>query len=383
MEKFQNTALQELARVNEAPCISIYLPARISGANKESDMARLKHLLREAEARAVANGTMKPGLLEPARELVENPEFWKDSRHGLALFLSPGIFKTYRVPVPLTESVKVAECFDLLPLLSLGLDDATFFLLSLTQNRIRLYKGTHQEFEEIPLDDSIASLGGFNRHTEWEEEAQLHSGISPTHGNRSKENAVFHGTGSVDERTKDDLRTLFHAVDAALLQTYGVRSSPLVLAGVSFLQAIYRKTSKHPAIADEGVHGNPEHMRPEQLHDAAWQAVEPLTCVRKRQALNQLGNLVGTGKTDTTAEGIAAAAVEGRVKALFIPTAASLNSVGPRENNTAANGEGEVAGGNGEMMRLVGLVLREGGEVFPVAATELPPGAGVAAIMRY
>ncbi|MBS1910488.1 MAG: hypothetical protein JST22_00755 [Bacteroidetes bacterium] len=382
MEKFQNPALQELARVNETPCISIYLPARISGANKESDMARLKHLLREAESRTAANGTMKPGLLEPARELTENPEFWKDSRHGLALFLSPGVFRTYRVPVPLTESVKVAECFDLLPLLSLGLDDAAFFLLSLSQNRIRLYKGTHQEFEEIPLDDAIASLGGFTRYTEWEEEAQLHSGISPAHGSRSKENAVFHGTGSVDERTKDDLRKLFHAVDTALLTTYGVRNGPLVLAGVSFLQAIYRKVSKHPAIADDGVHGNPEHMRPEQLHHAAWQAVEPLAGARKRQALDQFGNLAGTGKTATTAEDIAAAAREGRVRALFIPTATGLNSTGVRENNIATDAHA-AAGANGEMMRLVGLVLREGGEVFPVAASELPPDAGVAAIMRY
>jgi hypothetical protein len=66
--------------------------------------------LREPEART---------LLAPAADLLHDPLFWEHRSKGLALFLAPGWWHTYRLPLVLPERAVVSSRFHVSPLLPL------------------------------------------------------------------------------------------------------------------------------------------------------------------------------------------------------------------------------------------------------------------------
>ena len=152
--------LKELLRY-KGKCVSIYMPTHRAGAETQQDPIRLKNLLREAEAALIRTGLRSSRareLLEPAQELVEDHEFWQHQSDGLAIFLSPGLFRSYRLPLEFEESVFVAERFHVKPLLPLLTGDGRFYVLALSQNEVRLLQGTRFNVGEVDLEDVPRSL---------------------------------------------------------------------------------------------------------------------------------------------------------------------------------------------------------------------------------
>jgi hypothetical protein len=370
MEPFTEQTLRRLAAIENTPCVSVFLSARGTGAHAENDTTRLKHLLSSAEAQiATAAPDHDPAtLLAPLHALIDDFDFWKDWKNGLALFVAPGMAETYRVPVELQDTVTVADHFNLLPLLPLGTSVGTFFLLTLSQNHVRLFSGTRTDLDEIDLPETVTSLEAFLRQDQFQEEAQMHSGNAPMHGGRTKENAVFHGTGSVRERTKEDLSAFAHALDRAVLAIRGVTEGPLVLAGVDFLQAIYRNQSRHPHVMESGIAGSPDRTGMKDLHQAAWEIASSYFDHDRQSAMKKLDALRGTGLTSDDADEILAAAREGRVEALLVATP----GIGVNGND----------GTDMKTMAQIRSVIATAGKIFPVVDGILP-GTSASAIMRY
>lgn len=369
MEKFTEQSLRQLAGFHGGPCVSMYVPARRMGANSAIDAARLKKLMRAVEAK-VTDGVFSTdgaALLNPLNELLADRAVWNESEKGLAIFLAPGMFRTYRVPVNLPETVTVSDRFDMLPLLSLGVDDGVFFLLSLSQNHVQLFRGTQQEFKAIQLDKELASLEEFTRSLIFEKHPQMHSGAKAMRGVRSKQNAVFHGGDSVSNRKKRELNEFFRAVDHEVSQIIGTSDVPLLLAGVSYVRAIYRNASHFPHILDAEIEGNIDNLSMDELHETGWALAEPYIRRRREDDLGKFRTLAGTGLASDQMNEINRAAAEGRVEALFV---ASSTLPDQKENDV-------------RKMELIGQVLSTGGRVYSVANEELPAQTDVAAVMRY
>jgi len=51
----------------------------------------------------------------------------------------------------------------------------------------------------------------------------------------------------------------------------GIKKAPLVLAGVEYLFPIYQEANTYPDLVEEGITGNPENLKPEELHDLVGQ----------------------------------------------------------------------------------------------------------------
>ena len=312
MELLSRAELEKLIEEPEGLCVSIFLPTHRAGAQTQQDPIRLKNLLREAEEQLLAEGLRAPEadeLLTPARELLDDSVFWRNQSNGLAVFLSPGVLRYYRLPLNFESLVVVADRYHLKPLLPFLTDDGQFYVLALSQNEVRLLQGTRHSVSEVELVDVPKSLADTLRYDDQETQLQFHTG---TAGGRA---AVFHGHEPGD--SKDNILRYFRQIDRGVRELLKRSQAPLVLAGVDYLLPIYREVNSYPHMIDEGVTGNPEGLRPEELHERAWEAVRPRFSETRQKAAARYRQLAGTGQTSKDIREIAAAAYYGRIETLF------------------------------------------------------------------
>jgi hypothetical protein len=127
-----------------------------SGPETQQDPIRFKNLLREAEERLIKRGLPAPEskeLLESAQRLLQGDLFHQHQSDGLAMFLSVEMFRYYLLPFVFKELVIVTDRFHIRPLLPLLSGDGRYYILALSQNKVRLLQGTHYSVNEVALAD--------------------------------------------------------------------------------------------------------------------------------------------------------------------------------------------------------------------------------------
>jgi hypothetical protein len=382
VEHLTKDDLERLTEERAGPCVSIFMPTHRAGTETRQDPIRLKNLLSRAREQLVDGGlrsTEADGLLEPARELLEDEEFWRHQADGLALFLSPDSFQRYRLPLPFDELVVViADRYHVKPLLPLLAEDGEFYVLALSQNDVRFLRATRHGVEEADLGDAPRSLAEALKFDDPEKQLQFHTGTGGGAGGRP---AVFHGHDPQGD-AKQDLLRFFRQVDAGVTEELKGRLAPLVLAGVDYLLPIYREASSYPHVLEGGIEGNPEGLRPEELRDRAWEVVEPQFAQARLEALDRYGQLAGTGQTSTDLAEVVAAAYYGRVETLFVAAGSRRwGSFDPGSGTVHEHGEPEA--GDGDLLDFAAVqTFLNGGTVHVLDPDEMPAGE-VAAVFRY
>ena len=239
----------DLARTRGGNRATIYMPTRPFGpGSQEEDATRLKNLLRTAEddlARRGVKGAEAQGLLAPGRALLEDRPFWLRADKGLALLLGPEGAQVFRLRWPVPESVRVADRYHVRALLPFVDMCSAFWLLAISQKRVRLFEGSTATLEEVPAEGVPESLAVAMRWDDFEKDSlQYHSGTSGTGGRRP---AVFHGTG--ETAVKGELARYFRAIDRGLHDHLRDSRAPLILAGVDYLLPIYREVNTYGHLA--------------------------------------------------------------------------------------------------------------------------------------
>src|SRR4030042_1044618 len=148
--------LNLLMTINKGPCVSVCMPMHRSGPETQQDPVRLKNLIREAEERLIARGLRTPEakeLLESAEGLLRDGLFRQHQSDGLGMFLSPEVFRYYLLPFVFEELVIVTDRFHIRPLLPLLSGDGRYFVLALSQNKIRLLQSTHYGVSDLDVAD--------------------------------------------------------------------------------------------------------------------------------------------------------------------------------------------------------------------------------------
>lgn len=384
MDQFDRRELERLVQRPAGRTISMFLPTHRAGKEIQQNPIRLKNLLRDAAGVLGEQGV--PGeeikrLLRPAEALVAEQVFWQHQRDGLAVFLRDGEMDTYRVPLRLPELVIVGERVYLKPLLPLLTGDGGFFVLALSQQDIRLLEGSRHSVAEVELEDVPKSLEEALVRDEPEKQLQFRSGPAGRPG--GKQAAVFHGHDP-KESAKDDILRYFRAVAEGIHEILRDRREPLVLAGVDYLQPIYREANRYPNLLEDGVDGNPELLRPDELHAKAWEIVAPVFEQTEQEARAKFHDLSGTGQAAVALADVLRAAHHGRVETLFV-------ALGERRwgRYEAESGEVALAGetkqaGDEDLLDLAAVqTLLTGGTVHAVAPDRVPGGELTAAVLRY
>ena len=268
--------LTTLATESNSTCISIYTPMERLGAETQQNPIRFKNLVRQAEEQLLAMGMSEQDakeLLQPVHEL-DTYEFWQHQSDGLAILLSPNQFRYYCLPIAFPELTVVTERFHLKPLLQLLSGDGQFYILALSQNQVRLFQGTRYHVNEVELTDVPTNIAEALQYDDPEKSLQFHTASSQG-SSGGDGSAIFHGQGGGNDDHKDGLLRYFRKVSNGLESFLKNEKAPLILAGVDYLLPIYQQANTYAHLLPEGLTGNPEMLKAEELHTQAWQIVQP------------------------------------------------------------------------------------------------------------
>lgn len=379
----------ELIEAGSAPRLSMYVPTERVWNKSKQNPARLKNLLREAQAALKDHGVEAgdaQAVLAPIEELLDRDRFWQHQSDGLVLFASAGFLRSYRLPIDVKSRVQVGGLFHVRPLLEYVAHDGTFFVLTLSQGGVALYRCTRHTAEEVPLEGVPTSLPEALQYDDLETHLGFHTG---TAGNGGRRSAMFHGQSDAGDKAnvKENIMRFFRALDNGVRQVVRDMSTPppLVLAGLDYLRGLYSEANQYAHTAEAGVDGHPNDWTLEDLHARAWDVVAPQFESEQTQALEDYQQLA-VGNIERVAAGVdevVPAAHYQRVDTLFVPKDTHVWGV-----FDAPNGDVEVYGSpTAATVDLLDDAVRQtltnSGTVHVVDPEDVPESAEVAAILRY
>lgn len=371
--------LEVLAHTRADPAVSIYMPANRKG-NYEQDPIRLGNLLREAERRLVEHGLRTPDagkLLEPARQLLDDAHFWQHQGDGLAIFSAFGVFEYYRLPYKFDELVVVGGGFYVKPLLPLFTEDEAFYVLAISENHLRLLQCSRYSVRQVTPDEVPSSLAEALQYDQPEKQLQFHS------AQQGGGAAIFHGHGTSKDNEKDKYLRYFQKVNKGLQEFLKDEKAPLVLAGVDYLHPIYRKASTYRYLVEEGIEGNPDELKDEELQQKARVIVQPYLEPRKNEALARYQEAHAGGLATDWLEDILLGAVDGRIAALFVAVGAQIWGRFDEQERTVSLYESTEPGAE-DLLDLAAVeTLARGGSVYALKPEEMPGKQPAAAVLRY
>jgi hypothetical protein len=375
--------LKILIEKPEGWSVSIYMPTHRALPEIKQDEIRFKNLLREAGQKLRVAGIRSPDakkLLEPGTALLKNKPFWQHQADGLAVFISSGLFYHYRVPLTFDALLVVTDRFHIKPLLPLFGYQGPFYILALSQNEVRLFQCTRYSVKEMDVGNAPRSLSEALKYDDPEKQLQFHTRTPAASGERA---AMFHGQGAGKDDAKENIMRFFQQLGQGLHTTLGKETAPLVLAGVEYLLPIYREASSYPYLMEQGIVGNPEALKPEDLHQQAWGIVEPYFLKAQEEGMAKYRQLAGSERSSKSIREIVPAAYAGRVDTLFVALGVQQwGFVDPDSRTVHLHDEPEP--GDEDLLDFAAVrTYLSGGNVYALKPGEMPDEAPLAAIFRY
>ena len=385
MDAFTRDDLELLTGERTGICVSLYLRTHTTGSETLQDPISFNNMLARAEEELAALG-MRPTdarrFMEPARRLGSDKAFWQFQGQGLALFLTDGLFRSYRLPIDVNDLLVVTGRFHLKPLLTLLGENLDYYLLALSRSKVRLFQGRRFGLREVTVPGAPRGMEETLNQDRIEAYQQYHVRAGRGAGG---ETAMFYGRGEGRDDVNDQISRYFHQVNEAVHGFLRDKNSPLVLAGVEYLLPLYRQANTYPGLLPGGITANSDALRAGELQEKAWPVVEPLLGRRRREALEEVQTLMGTGKASTFTPEIVPASYQGRVSTLLV--SGSRQEWGTVDRSKAGVVSHVCKGreqGCEDLFDFAAVqTLLKGGKVFVVEEDAVADGAPIAAVFRY
>jgi hypothetical protein len=284
--------LRALLAPHQPPCVSLYEPTHRSyPKSSQEDPIRYRNMLHRAEEslRERYPARLIRPLLEKLEAFAADPDFWVEAAAGVAVFGSADDLKVFKLQQPVPELLAVADRFQIKPLIRAVQWDGRYQLLALTRAEARLYEGRRDALAPLELEGAPMSIA---------------AALGP-------------------ELTKDDRPAdrdrFFRVIDREILERASrISGLPLVLAALPEHQTHFRMLSHNPFLVATGIAANPGALRPDELREAAWRAIEPFFEQRLQALLDAYGEARGHGRASDRLEEIATALAQGRVGTLLL-----------------------------------------------------------------
>ena len=392
MDPFHKEQFEALAQVDGPTCVSIYMPTYPVEAQTEQNPIRLKNLLREARAQLKDYGISEPeaeALLAPAGDLLssDNNAFWRQMREGLALFLTKERAEFYRVPVEFDELVVVDTRFHLSPLVPLANDDEAFYVLALSQNDVRLYRGTPSDFEEIRSAEIPHTIGEALFYDDDPADYELNP---PVRFRDSGSGKSMPGQGYSAEdnqrRPNDRVVRFLYEVDRSVQEALQGEHAPLFLAGVRSYLPMYREVNSYQhLVEDRMIEGNMDHLSLKDLHakavDLLHELREDIPVRALQRFADQTGRRPELGSTDL--KEVVPAAYFSRIDTLLVRARARQWGRFDADENRITLHDERQPGDVDLIDRTIMQVIFNGGRVLFLSPGDMPQGAMLAATFRF
>ncbi len=390
MDTFDRADLRELAEYEGDVCISLFMETMRNESDWSQNTIRYKNLLRDARNLLRDHGHRDDAIdriLEPAQQLADDTTFWRQISDGVALFLTPDSMRAYRLPLQFEELATAGAHFHLKPLFPLLASNNRFFVLALSQNEVKLFQGTHQSIGEMDARALPESLRDAAPIDDSERQIQNRT-ANRTPGGRTDQ--MYHGhpqDKDDNSRTvKPELQQFFRSINEGLMEDLADEDAPLVIAGVSEYLPIYRSVNSYPHLVDDAlVAGNPEALRPTELHKKAWDVVAPIFEKSQQDALAYFDQQYHQHENMASGDlhEIVPACAYGRVDTLFVPVGEhQWGKFDPATNKVTTLDQGAPEGYDLLNYAAVRAHLN-GATIHALRPENMPNGQFVAATFRY
>jgi len=386
MDTITMSEVKQLAGHQGVTAVSLYLPTHFTGEAGMQDVIRLKNLLQSAEDQLEGGGLRRcdaQQFLAPAQELPAKAEFWQKRNQSLAIFLAPGLFRAYRLPAELKESVTVQRRLHIKPLLAVADRGERFLLLVLGQSHVGFWEATHSTIKEVSVKDLPQSRRVALNNDSADRGEQVHSAMRGSLGSLGKQAAVFHGQGGAPDTAKADVGQFFRLIDRALTPVLRQETAPLLLAGVDYLLPIFRRINSYPHLAERHLTGNCESLTRHQLRERGWEVMRPYFDRPRRLALDRVRDLGGSEKASTDVAQIVSAAANGKIETLLVDPRRDQPGIFNADSGLATLCDQPAPGSEDLVNLAVAEALLHGGSVFTAEPHEFPAPSPLAAIFRY
>jgi hypothetical protein len=319
---------------------------------------------------------------ESIEDLAHDAAFWDHRSRGLAIFHSDEMFQRFRIGWPVEEQAIVNRRFhvkQLLPSVSAG---EAFWILAVSQNRVRFLNATPYACEAVLVEGLPQNLESALNFVPADRGQQVHSAM---HGALGKQAAVFHGHGGRRESSKADIAQYFRQIDEALRPMLQASQCPLILAGVAFESSIFRKNCKYENIAAESLVGNFDYLSDHEVHAQAVPLAQRIFGQKRSAAAARYRELANTPRASERLDAILPAACRGEVETLFVDCrAVELGRYNPTTEFISYGVGGKTDVEVEDLIdRTAAECLLRRADVFAVPRPAMPCNSPVAAIYRY
>lgn len=387
MDIFKKSQFLELAEIQDAHCVSIYIPThRVNTPdNHYKDQTTLKNTLKDAIPQLTGFGLTDEEAktyLKPGFDLLDSEEFWGKLSDGLALFIYGGEMRYYTLPYAFEEYAYVANHLYLKPLVEFLHGEGRHFIMSLSLGDVRFFEATRNTIVEVTVEGLIPQAIEEEVGTDYEQKAlQWRSG----QGERGDSPGMFHGQGSGSEtEKKDEALKYFRGIDRGLTKMIHDERVPLVIACVDYLFPIYKEANNYNFLHEAHIGGNHDKTNITLLKEKAWEIVKDQFNYEKDEADAKYQLLLSKGKAAFNVEEVIPAAIIGQAETLFIKRGEHVWGTYNRDNNKIKIDDGHRMGNTDLLNKAAVETVKKGGEVYVLSEEDMPDGTTPAnAVFRY
>jgi hypothetical protein len=376
MSKMTSETLRELAGWGEGPCVSLYLSLDPKHPDVDADRVALKNLVRAARRELEATSTRRrpeiDELLTPAERLLA-AERWPLGSRGYGIFAAPGHVVETDVDTGVPSLAVVADRFVVTPLVGALRRADRFYVLALSQNRVRLFRAVGGGLVDVVVPGLPVSRQAALWYEHHERLLNVHGG---GHFGVDTLTGTRHGSASAHDLHKEQLTRFFRAVDDRLSVVLRHERAPVFVAGIGSELAAYREANRHPYLAGVVDTGSPERLTPAELYERVLPAAAEVLDAPRREVLERIN--ASSLPLDSIAA-ILQACGEGRVAAVVArPDRLVWGRLDPLEVH-AERDPSDV-----ELVSVtIAAALDQGAAVYPAAPGELRGDAPIAAVPRF
>lgn len=375
MELLTKQLVQELLAVNQAPCLSLYMPTHQTHPENLQDIILFKNLVKQLEESLLQKysaGEVQ-NYLEPLKSLENDQTLWDHTLDGLAIFSATGLLRVVRLHNSVEELAIVADSFHTKPLRYYLQSLDNYNVMCLTLHDIRLFEGNRHTLTEVEFTVDI------------QKNTPKALCDEPTDKHLNEGTPMQHVHSSNNEDTEKDTERFFRLVANAMYENHSKSSGwPLILAALPEHHNLFKKANKNPLLLSKSISMNPSSVSTEQLAKMAWEIMEPEYNLKLDRLVAWFEQEKANGKGSDDYKEVAVAAVEGRVDALLVE---ANRIIAVRVTNLTTGNTQKKDLTNPKVDDLLDdmgeLVLKMGGKVMVLPTDKMPTETGLAAIFRY
>lgn len=297
--------IEKIKSSRQGPCLSVILPTHRTSPERTLDPIEVKKTLgRVKEDIALKYGKSGAALNERLDTLHDRIDF-THNQEGIGFYVSKDVAEVVHFPFPVNEKTNVGDFFHTRELVELEAWYEDYFVLDISLEEVKLFRGSGKHLEAIHNNDFPAK---FKDDYEYERSQPLGRGHGFGLKNTEGDKSVV-----IEERFEKFLKEC-----DKLLDPYLKKNEMLILSGAKQEIGYFQKVSMHNNKVAGKIQGSHSHTPLNELGEQAYEEVRRAREEQAAETIKELEEAFGKEMAITGIENVWRAAREGKGRVLFV-----------------------------------------------------------------